>query len=156
MGLVIVMSAPQPHRLFVDGRPHLRPRIELPPGTHEIRIAAPSQPPFTTSVNVVAGQRTVITYGVQAPPPPTGQAQPPAAQPTGGSQVGVLQLRINPWANVSINGESRGAKPTLVDTLIPGTHLLHFERDGFVTKDTTVTLRPGETLRLMIRMVPKP
>jgi hypothetical protein len=156
MGLVVVSGAPLIHRLFVDGRPHLRARIELPPGTHEIRVAAPNRPPFTTSVDVVAGQRTVITYGVQAGPPATGQEQPPPVQPSGESEVAILQLRINPWANVSINGESKGAKPTLIDTLIPGTHLLHFERPGYVTKDTTVTLKPGETLRLMIRMVPKP
>jgi serine/threonine-protein kinase len=156
MGLVIVMGAPQIHRLFVDGRQHLRPRIELPPGAHEIRVAAPNRPVFTTSVTVVAGQRTVITYGVQAGPPAAGQAQPPAAQPSGGSDLGILQMRINPWANVSINGESKGPRPVLVDTLIPGTHLLHFERPGFETKDTTVTLKPGDTLRLTIRMVPKP
>jgi serine/threonine-protein kinase len=156
MGLVIVMGAPQPHRLFVDGRPHLRPRVELPPGTHEIRVAAPNRPDFTTNVNVVAGQRAVITYGTQAAAPPPGQSQPPAAQPTGGAQVGILQMRINPPSRVSINGESKGDRAILVDTLIPGTHLLHFERAGFVTKDTTVTLKPGETLRLMIRMVAKP
>jgi serine/threonine protein kinase len=149
MGLVIVMGAPLLHRIFVDGRQHLRPRIELPPGTHEIRVTAPNRPPFATTVNVVAGQRAVITYGTQAAAPVTGQAQPPA-------DVAVLQLQINPWANVSINGEPKGAKPTLIDTLIPGTHLLHLERAGFITKDTTVTLQPGQTLRLRIRMVPKP
>ncbi len=160
MGLVVLRDAPQPHRLFVDGRPQLRPRMELPPGSHEIRVAAPNRPPFATTVNVVAGQRVVVTYGTPAggaaqPARPTAQEQP-AGQPAAGSQVGVLQMRVNPWANVTINGEPKGARPLLVDTLIPGTHLLHFERDGFVTKDTTVTLKPGETLRLVIRMVQKP
>ena len=162
MGLVIVMGAPQPHRLFVDGRPQLRPRmVELPPGSHQIRVTAPNRPEFTTTVNVVAGQRTVVTYGVQAAaagptptrPPPT---QEPAAPPPAGSQVAILQLRVAPWANITINGEAKGARPQLVDTLIPGTHLLHFEREGFETKDTTITLKPGETARLLIRMVPKP
>ncbi len=158
MGLVILMGAPQPHRLFVDGRPQLRPRMELPPGSHEIRVAALNRPPFTTTVNVVAGQRTVVTYGVQAAgvaaaPTPS---QPPAAQPPAGAQLGILQMRLTPPASVTINGESKGAKAMLVDTLIPGTHLLHFEREGFVTKDTTITLKPGETLRLTIRMVQKP
>jgi hypothetical protein len=43
-----------------------------------------------------------------------------------------------------------------VDTLIPGTHLLRFEREGFVPKDTTITLRAGQTVQLRIRMVPQP
>ncbi len=161
MGLVLLRGAPTPHRVFVDGRPYLRPRIELPPGSHDIRVTALNRPEFKTTVNVVAGQRTVITYGVQAAaggPPPTRPpaAQEPAAQPPAGSQVSILQLRVNPWANITINGEAKGGKPTLVDTLIPGTHLLHFEREGFETKDTTITLKPGETARLMIRMVQKP
>jgi hypothetical protein len=44
----------------------------------------------------------------------------------------------------------------LVDTLIPGTHLLHFEREGFVPKDTTVTLKAGETVTVVIRLVERP
>ena len=159
MGLVVIRDAPTPHGVFVNGRRHLRPRIELPPGTHQIRVTALGRPPFNTTVTVVAGQRTVVVYGqaaaepVPAGPPP---AQEPAAPPPAAAQLGILQLRVNPWANITINGESRGAKPQLVDTLIPGTHLLRFERDGFETKDTTITLRSGQILRLQIRMVPKP
>ncbi|MBI2614497.1 MAG: protein kinase [Gemmatimonadetes bacterium] len=160
MGLVVLRDAPIPHRLFVDGRPQLRPRVELPPGSHQLRVTAPNRSEFNTTVNVVAGQRTLVVYGVQAAaagpmptrPPPT---QEPAAQPAG-PQVSILQLRVNPWANITINGASKGARPLLVDTLISGTHLLHFEREGFETKDTTITLRPGETLRLVILMVQKP
>jgi len=159
MGLVVIRDAPTPHGVFVNGRRHLRPRIELPPGTHQIRVTALGRPPFNTTVTVVAGQRTVVVYGqaaaepLPAGPPP---AQEPAAPPPAAAQLGILQLRVNPWANITINGESRGAKPQLVDTLIPGTHLLRFERDGFETKDTTITLRSGQILRLQIRMVPKP
>ena len=161
MGLVVLRDAPTPHRVFVDGRPHLRPRIELAPGSHQVRVTAPNRPEFSTTVTVVAGQRTLVTYGVQAagagPAPtrsrPTGEA---GAESPAAAQVSILQLRINPWANVTINGASKGARPLLVDTLIPGTHLLHFEREGYVTQDTTITLRPGETARLLIRMVPRP
>jgi len=155
MGLVLVMGAPQPHRLFVDGRPHLRPRIELPPGSHEIRVNAPNRLPFVTTVNVVAGHRTVVAYGqgAGAAPAPT---RPTVAPPSAGTGPAILQMRLSPPAEITINGEPRGARGMLVDTLIAGTCLLHLERDGFLPKDTTITLKPGETLRLMIRMVPKP
>jgi hypothetical protein len=39
-----------------------------------------------------------------------------------------------------------------VDTLIPGAHILRFSRDGYVTRDTTVTVTAGSTLRLQIPM----
>ncbi len=164
MGLLMVLGAPPVHRLFVDGRPQLRPRLELPPGSHQIRIVAPNQPPFETTVTVLAGQRTVVRYG-QAPAAAASGARSPAAPPApGGGQaggpttaaLGILQIRIAPWANVSLNGVALGAKTLVVDTLIPGTHLLRFERQGFVPQDTTITLRAGETVRLLIRMVPQP
>ncbi len=164
MGLLMVLGAPQVHRLFVDGRPQLRPRLELPPGSHQIRIVAPNQPPFETTVTVLAGQRTVVRYG-QAPAAAVSGARSATGAPApGGGQaagpttaaLGILQIRIAPWANVSLNGVALGAKTLVVDTLIPGTHLLRFEREGFVPKDTTITLRAGETVRLLIRMVPQP
>jgi hypothetical protein len=167
MGLLMVLGAPPVHRLFVDGRPQLRPRLELPPGSHQIRILAPNQPPFETTVNVLAGQRTVVRYG-QAPGAaavsgarsPTAPPAPAAGQAGGttptAAALGILQIRITPWANVSLNGVALGAKTLVVDTLIPGTHLLRFEREGFMPKDTTITLRAGETVRLLIRMVPQP
>jgi hypothetical protein len=167
MGLLMVLGAPQVHRLFVDGRPQLRPRLELPPGSHQIRIVAPNQPPFETTVTVLAGQRTVVRYG-QAPaaaavsearsaatPPAPGGGQAGGPTPTTAA-LGILQIRVAPWANVSLNGVALGAKTLVVDTLIPGTHLLRFEREGFVPKDTTITLRAGQTVQLRIRMVPQP
>jgi serine/threonine-protein kinase len=157
MGLLVLRGAPLPHRLFVDGRPQLRPRVELPAGTHEVRVTARGRPPFATTVSVVVGQRTLVNYGEPGGIVGGGRAaslQPqPAAPGALGEQLAVLQMRIQPWANVTINGIALGPRPIVVDTLVPGTHLLHFERDGFVTKDTTITLKPGETARLAIKMV---
>jgi hypothetical protein len=165
MGLLLVLGAPPVHRLFVDGRPQLRPRAELPPGAHQVRVMAPGRPAFETTVTVVAGRRTVVRYGQATPAGGEGQPAPPRGEPAGAQPgaapsappaLGILQIRISPWANVSLNGVSLGPKTVVVDTLIPGTHLLRFEREGFVPKDTTVTLRAGETVRLTIRMVPQP
>jgi hypothetical protein len=68
----------------------------------------------------------------------------------------ILEMVIVPWASVSINGLPRGQRTRGVDTLPSGSlHRVHFEREGFVTFDTTVTLRPGERLRLTHQMKPR-
>ncbi len=155
MGLLIVQSLPSPHRILVDRRPRLQARLELPPGPHNILVQAPNRPPFETHVTLVAGELTLVTYGQQG----ALTSGPPAAATgaTGGAaEVGVLQLRISPWANVAIDGVKLGSKSLLVDTLIAGNHLLQLERDGFASKDTTIALIAGQTARVLIRMVPRP
>ena len=75
--------------------------------------------------------------------------------PAGPPPAGILQVLIVPtWAYVSINGLTRGQGQLtrLVDTLPSGrAYRLHFERAGFVSVDTTVTLQPGPN-RLTIQM----
>ncbi len=66
---------------------------------------------------------------------------------------GVLRMVITPWANVSIDGRTLGRRNEAVDTLPAGiAYRLRFEHDGYVTLDTTVTLRPGDVRQLRIRL----
>ncbi len=69
----------------------------------------------------------------------------------------VLKVQlVTAWAFVSVDGLARGQKTLWVEPLPPGVpHRLHFERDGFVTIDTSVTLQPGEERVLRIVMTPK-
>jgi serine/threonine protein kinase/uncharacterized protein YjdB len=68
----------------------------------------------------------------------------------------ILEMVVMPWAYVSINGLPRGQRTRGADTLPPGVvHRVHFERDGFISFDTTVTLRPGDRLRLTHQMRPR-
>jgi hypothetical protein len=65
-------------------------------------------------------------------------------------------MLIQPWANVSIDGRSRGQRDKAQDTLSSRiAHRLRFERDGFVTLDSTVTLQPGELRLLRIHLTPR-
>ncbi len=75
----------------------------------------------------------------------------------GPGPAGILQMLIAPtWSFVSINGLPKGQRTRSVDTLPSGVaYRLHFERDGFVPVDTTVTLRPGEQRLLRIQMTPR-
>jgi uncharacterized protein YjdB len=78
------------------------------------------------------------------------EAPPPAAP-------GVLQLLITPWANVSIDGRSRGQRDRVEETISAGVaHDVRLEREGFVTVDTAVTLHPGETRLVRIQMRRRP
>jgi len=56
---------------------------------------------------------------------------------------------------VSINGLPKGQRTRGVDTLPSGTYRLHFERAGFASVDTTVTLHPGEQRLIRIQMIPR-
>ena len=102
---------------------------------------APGTADVTASSGGVRSAPVVVTVIPAGPPPP-----------------GILQVLIVPtWAYLSINGLTRGQNrlTRYVDTLPSGrAYRLHFEREGFVSVDTTVTLQPGPN-RLTIQMRPR-
>ena len=55
------------------------------------------------------------------------------------------------WARIYVDGDLRGERPVHREELPPGTHTLRFERPGFASVDTTVTLGAGTNV-LEIRM----
>jgi eukaryotic-like serine/threonine-protein kinase len=106
--------------------------------------------PGTATVTAQSGGVTsapaeVTVSGASASRPP------PRAAP---GLPGILQMLVAPaWANVTIDGVPRGQRTRGVDTLSSGVaHRVHFERPGFASVDTTVTLGPGEQLLLRILM----
>jgi predicted Ser/Thr protein kinase len=174
-GHVTVADAPAGAKVAVDGQAQSGLESDLAPGPHDIAVTAPDYEPFSTPVVVVAGQQHTVTFAgrrraVAVRPPartPVPQAprssvtartqptQPPAERPQPGGQLAVLRMRIQPWANLTLNGRSLGQRSQLVDTLIPGTALLRLEREGFFTLDTTLTLVAGDNPPIMVRMKPR-
>jgi len=66
--------------------------------------------------------------------------------------MAVLVIRLpSGWARIYVDGDLRGERPVHREELPPGTHTLRFERPGFESLDTTVTLGAGTNL-LEIRM----
>jgi serine/threonine protein kinase len=66
--------------------------------------------------------------------------------------VATLIIRVpTGWARIYVNGDLRGERPVHREELPPGTHTLRFERVGFASVDTTVTLAAGTNV-LEIRM----
>jgi hypothetical protein len=69
---------------------------------------------------------------------------------------GIVQMLVTPWAIVSIDGRTGVPRARGVDTLSARVrHRLRFERPGFVTIDTTVTLQSGEQRVVEIQMIPR-
>ncbi len=170
-GRVSVTGLPAGGTITVDGRRQRGPDFELAPGRHDVRVEAAGFAPFTTPITVEAGVRVTLPFTGQrvartqpaapsggppptaAPAPATAQPKPPAAAPAGSAQTSVVRISIQPPANLTINNVSKGQQARIVDTLPPGTHLLHFERDGYVPIDTAVTLKAGGVVTLVIKLV---
>jgi uncharacterized protein YjdB len=67
-------------------------------------------------------------------------------------RYGVVRMLVNPWAYVVIDGRGRGQRVRGEERLPAGVHRFRFERSGFITVDTTITLQPDEQRLLRIQM----
>jgi serine/threonine protein kinase len=66
-----------------------------------------------------------------------------------------IEVFIAPPAKVFVDGELKGEGPSVqVDGLAPGTYLVHFEADGHVPSDETVTVVEGQRVKLAKKLDP--
>jgi len=114
----------------------------------------------TIAIVSPAGDVTAIKLGtVKVGPVIEGLVGTPSvvtvtAPPTVG--FGILRVMVSPWANLTIDGIDRGPRTRSADSLRAGIpHRLRLERAGYETKDTSVTLRPGEQRLIQIQMRPR-
>jgi serine/threonine protein kinase len=71
-------------------------------------------------------------------------------------QRGVVQIAvIGGFADVSVDGVSQGTKTRWPDTLPAGRHQILFERAGYISIDTSVVVRAGDTQLLKITLTPR-
>ncbi len=80
------------------------------------------------------------------PATPTGDGGTPAGGGLGSR--GIVRVRISPPATVLVDLISRGERSAIIDTLPAGQHLIRVQKDGYVTRDTAVVVRAGETITL--------
>jgi serine/threonine-protein kinase len=131
----------------------------VPPSAEgESTLAA--QADFETTSDAVTdttGAASDEAEQAELPPPEDAISETPVATTAAPTAGPVLLVRMDgPWATVFLDGvmyaeETRGFR----DALTAGRHVLRFERAGYTTIDTTVTLVSGETHTLLIRMVPE-
>jgi predicted Ser/Thr protein kinase len=165
-GHVSVSGLPGGAAVTIDGRRQRGNEFDLPPGRHEVRIDAAGYASFTAPITVEAGVRLALPFTGQraarteaaqpaAPSAPPAPEPKPVAPPSSSGQTAILRIGIQPPADLTINNVNKGQQSRIIDTLPPGTHLLHFERDGYIPVDTAVTLKAGGVVTLQIKLVPR-
>jgi len=162
-GTVHLTGVPPGATVTVAGALVQGSRVELPPGTHPLRIEVAGFEPFTRDLAVGAGDSLPVAYAgrrVTAPPAQrtaTGETPPPTQRTTAPATPQPVQLRIGVrppgGVQVYVNGEPMPQGRREIETqVLPGQHLIRVEHPTLGVKDTTVTVRAGEPLLVIIRL----
>ena len=114
--------------------PVTRPAVE--PRPPEARPQAASGPPPVAAPTPVPKPK--------APPPPPPEAPAPVAA------TGLLQLRILPWAEVSVDGGAIGTTPLRPVSLEAGEHRVVLSHPGYKPLQKSVLIRADETTTLEV------
>jgi hypothetical protein len=72
----------------------------------------------------------------------------------------MLQVAVRPWGTVIIDGKVVGDTPLDRVPLAPGSHVVRVRHPGYEPVERAVTIRSGETAKLLVDLpaqgVPKP
>jgi hypothetical protein len=159
---VTVTNVPAGAVITLDGRRQSGRDFDATPGSHTLRVEASGYESMTQRIEVNAGERLQVAFVrrerpasqpvVQRPAPP----RPTPAPVTSSSQgLSTLRVILNPPATLFIDGGTRGQQSRFSDDLVPGTHTLRAEREGFVSKDTVITLSASQTATVRITLTPR-
>ena len=55
-----------------------------------------------------------------------------------------------------VDNVNKGQQTRFSEQLIPGTHTIRVEREGWLTKDTTVTISAGQPATIRINLTERP
>ena len=143
-------GAPQPLAAPVDsvpavGTPGTDPAVARADSIARARAAAARRD--SIRITRAAEQRLSRPAATKTAPPVAGR--PDGARARG---LSTLRLILSPPATVFIDGQSKGQQSRVVDELLPGLHTLRIEREGWIAKDTTVTLTAGQISTIRIQL----
>ena len=113
----------------------------LPPATRPPTPRPTPRPRPTPTIAVPAPAQVATVVPTTSPPAPTTTA--PAAP-------GMLQVVVRPWAEVSVDGRLLGTTPMDRVSLSAGAHSLTLKHPAFEALTRSVTVRSGETTRLVV------
>jgi eukaryotic-like serine/threonine-protein kinase len=135
------LAAGLPGRLFVDVSPWadvyinnrliettpLTDYIELTPGRYSLRLIHPDYPSYTRRIEIASDKIETIRLDLK-------------------DMIGFLDININPWGDVYINGELKGTTPLREPLLLyPGTYKVAIVNPQYGTIERQITIRARET-----------
>ena len=158
---VAVLDVPRNAVITLNGRRQTSTTFNANPGRHQLRVQAAGFEPMVKWIELKAGQTEAVAFErkVAAAPAPRTTAPAPTETKESAPQAGglaVLQIRLSPPATLYVDGASQGEKSSHRDQLLPGTHTLRVERDGYIPKDTVVNLGAGQTATIRLQLSPRP
>jgi serine/threonine-protein kinase len=117
-----------------------------PSAVASVAAPVPSPTPVETPIPLPSPVPVTTTPPVTAPP-----VTPP---PTTVAAVGWLQLAVQPWANVTVDGRPAGQTPLRIP-LAPGPHRVQMEHEDYEIYPQVVMISAGETTRLRVDLTQK-
>jgi serine/threonine-protein kinase len=105
--------------------------------------------PRTRPTPMASGRMTESRPSGGLPSAAVASPYPPATSPPTG-EPGFLQLRVKPWAAVTIDEAYVGTTPLQPLPLSPGGHTVRLTHPDYKPLQRKVTIRPGDTARLEI------
>jgi serine/threonine-protein kinase len=155
-GTLRLTGVPAGASVQVDNERRTGGAIELITGRHRVVVSAAGFQAFDKTVEIQAGRTFTLPF--DAAPRQTTAAPPQGADPRRAQVMqpspaaGLLRISVTPPAEVIVAGRSLGVQARVQEPVIAGALDLQFRLEGFVPKDTTVTIVAGDTLTLRIRL----
>lgn len=163
-GGIRVRTTPDKAEVYVDGeRQGVTPRnvTGLPLGTYTVRvtrqgyvaqerevtIGPDALNPRASFVLARTPRRPAAGRAPQAAPQQAGTPASGATRPARG--IGTLSIETRPpGARVRLDNKDVGVSPIVLGDVAAGTHTVRLDLSGYKTWATTVTVKPGERLRV--------
>jgi len=161
---VTLLNLPSGASVTLDGRRQVGAQFLVRPGAHDLRIEAPGYEPMSRRITLTAGERIQVAFERRQRPtsvaaaaaPPVSTEPPPRRDASSSQGLATLRLILVPPSTISIDGVSKGQQSRVIEEVVPGTHTLRVDRDGWVSKDTVITLSGGQTATIKIQLVERP
>jgi len=115
---------------------------------------APRVPVETARPKPTADKRAVARTEKKAAPKPVVVATAPrtAPAPAAPATPARIELAVNPWGEVFVDGRSRGVSPPLRTLEIsPGSHTIEIRNSTFPSRTEKVDIKPGDAVKIRHR-----
>jgi serine/threonine-protein kinase len=119
------------------GETPLAESLAVDVGRHRLTVRHPRFPEYRDSIDIAPDEKTTVDISLE-------------------SLMGRLDIRVSPWAEVSINGEVRDTIPPRGRPflLTPGSHLVSLKHPELGVKDTLVWVTAGDLQRIEFSFQP--